>query len=44
MTHSTIEKHVAKGLMRCRSRLRELGALDEPDVDTLWKRPDEKTV
>ncbi len=44
MAHSTIEKHVAKGLVRCRNRLRELGALDEPDAETLWKRSDEKSV
>jgi RNA polymerase sigma factor (sigma-70 family) len=31
VTHSTIEKHVAKGLMRCRDYLREQGMLDLPD-------------
>jgi RNA polymerase sigma-70 factor (ECF subfamily) len=29
VSHSTIEKHVAKGLLRCRDRLRQLGLLDE---------------
>ncbi len=33
MAHSTIEKHVAKGLVRCRDRLRELGLLDEPGFE-----------
>ena len=28
VSHSTIEKHVAKGLMRCRDYLREVGLLD----------------
>jgi RNA polymerase sigma-70 factor (ECF subfamily) len=28
VSHSTIEKHVAKGLVRCRDHLRELGLLD----------------
>ncbi|HEV2268179.1 MAG TPA: RNA polymerase sigma factor [Steroidobacteraceae bacterium] len=28
LSHSTIEKHVAKGLMRCRDRLRSLGLLE----------------
>ena len=28
LSHSTIEKHVAKGLVRCRDRLRSLGLLD----------------
>jgi RNA polymerase sigma-70 factor (ECF subfamily) len=31
VTHSTIEKHVAKGLVRCRDYLRELGLLDGMD-------------
>ena len=44
MAHSTIEKHVTKGLLRCRSRLRELGALNEPEAETLWKPSDEKSV
>ena len=28
LSHSTIEKHVAKGLMRCRDQLRSLGLLE----------------
>ena len=28
LSHSTIEKHVAKGLLRCRDRLRNLGLLE----------------
>lgn len=28
LSHSTIEKHVAKGLLRCRDRLRSLGMLE----------------
>jgi len=32
VSHSTIEKHVAKGLTRCRDYLRELGLLDGIDV------------
>jgi RNA polymerase sigma factor (sigma-70 family) len=32
VSHSTIEKHVAKGLVRCRDYLRELGMLDGMDV------------
>lgn len=28
LSHSTIEKHVAKGLVRCRDRLRSLGLLE----------------
>jgi RNA polymerase sigma-70 factor (ECF subfamily) len=28
LSHSTIEKHVAKGLVRCRGRLRSLGLLE----------------
>jgi RNA polymerase sigma-70 factor (ECF subfamily) len=28
VSHSTIEKHVAKGLLRCRDYLREIGMLD----------------
>jgi RNA polymerase sigma factor (sigma-70 family) len=31
VSHSTIEKHVAKGLVRCRDYLRELGLLDAMD-------------
>ena len=43
MAHSTIEKHVAKGLMRCRDRLRELGLLDELEGQARWKRSDGKS-
>jgi len=32
VSHSTIEKHVAKGLVRCRDYLRELGMLDAVDA------------
>src|ERR1700678_2731599 len=32
VSHSTIEKHVAKGLVRCRDYLRELGLLDAVDA------------
>jgi DNA-binding transcriptional ArsR family regulator len=32
VSHSTIEKHVAKGLMRCREYLREHGLLDAADA------------
>jgi DNA-directed RNA polymerase specialized sigma24 family protein len=31
VSHSTIEKHVAKGLVRCRDYLRELGLLETMD-------------
>lgn len=31
VSHSTIEKHVAKGLLRCRDRLRALGLLEETE-------------
>jgi RNA polymerase sigma-70 factor (ECF subfamily) len=31
VSHSTIEKHVAKGLVRCREYLRELGLLETMD-------------
>ena len=31
VSHSTIEKHVAKGLMRCREYLRDQGLLDAAD-------------
>jgi RNA polymerase sigma factor (sigma-70 family) len=34
LSHSTIEKHVAKGLMRCRDRLRSLGLLEGLEVVT----------
>ena len=33
LSHSTIEKHVAKGLVRCRDRLRGLGLLEGLEVD-----------
>jgi RNA polymerase sigma factor (sigma-70 family) len=32
VSHSTIEKHVAKGLVRCRDYLREAGLLDAVDA------------
>jgi len=32
VSHSTIEKHVAKGLVRCRDYLRELGLLEVTDA------------
>ncbi|HVS76339.1 MAG TPA: RNA polymerase sigma factor [Steroidobacteraceae bacterium] len=32
LSHSTIEKHVAKGLVRCRDRLRGLGLLEGLEV------------
>ena len=32
LSHSTIEKHVAKGLLRCRDRLRSLGLLEGLEV------------
>ena len=32
VSHSTIEKHVAKGLMRCREYLRDRGLLDSADA------------
>ena len=32
VSHSTIEKHVAKGLVRCRDYLREVGLLDKLDA------------
>jgi RNA polymerase sigma-70 factor (ECF subfamily) len=34
VSHSTIEKHVAKGLLRCRDHLRQLGLLDMTDART----------
>jgi RNA polymerase sigma factor (sigma-70 family) len=34
VSESTIEKHVAKGLVRCRDYLRELGLLDVVDAKT----------
>jgi RNA polymerase sigma factor (sigma-70 family) len=33
LSRSTIEKHVAKGLLRCRDRLRSLGVLEGLEVD-----------
>ena len=39
LSHSTIEKHVAKGLLRCRDRLRSLGLLDGLEVTTGEPRP-----
>jgi RNA polymerase sigma factor (sigma-70 family) len=39
VSHSTIEKHVAKGLVRCRDRLQELGLLDESQVTAAERRP-----
>jgi RNA polymerase sigma-70 factor (ECF subfamily) len=32
VSHSTIEKHVAKGLLRCRDHLRQLGLLEVTDA------------
>jgi RNA polymerase sigma factor (sigma-70 family) len=32
LSHSTIEKHVAKGLLRCRDRMRSLGLLEGLEV------------
>lgn len=34
LSHSTIEKHVAKGLVRCRDRLRSLGLLEGLEADS----------
>jgi RNA polymerase sigma factor (sigma-70 family) len=39
VSHSTIEKHVAKGLVRCRDRMRELGLLGESEVAATLNRP-----
>jgi RNA polymerase sigma factor (sigma-70 family) len=33
VSHSTIEKHVAKGLLRCRDYLRETGLMDAGDAN-----------
>jgi RNA polymerase sigma factor (sigma-70 family) len=33
VSHSTIEKHVAKGLLRCREYLRETGLMDASDAN-----------
>ena len=38
VSHSTIEKHVAKGLMRCRDYLRDRGMLDTVDTASLPNR------
>jgi RNA polymerase sigma-70 factor (ECF subfamily) len=34
VSHSTIEKHVAKGLLRCRDYLHEIGLMDASDANT----------
>jgi RNA polymerase sigma factor (sigma-70 family) len=39
VSESTIEKHVAKGLVRCRDYLRELGLLDVMDTRTRSRSP-----
>jgi RNA polymerase sigma-70 factor (ECF subfamily) len=39
MSHSTIEKHVAKGLLRCRDYLRETGMLDAVDATVAPRQP-----
>src|SRR5579859_4646100 len=39
VSHSTIEKHVAKGLVRCRDYLQEKGLLDSMDTQA---RPDSR--
>ena len=39
VSHSTIEKHVAKGLVRCRDYLQEKGLLDSMDTQP---RPDSR--
>ncbi|MGA7537600.1 MAG: sigma-70 family RNA polymerase sigma factor [Steroidobacteraceae bacterium] len=39
LSHSTIEKHVAKGLLRCRDRLRQLGLLEESEIPADERRP-----
>jgi DNA-directed RNA polymerase specialized sigma24 family protein len=43
LSHSTIEKHVAKGLVRCRDRLRELGLLEESEM-AAGERPQRREV
>ena len=35
IAESTIEKHVAKGMVRCRDYLREMGLMEAPEVKTL---------
>jgi RNA polymerase sigma-70 factor (ECF subfamily) len=39
LSHSTIEKHVAKGLLRCRDHLREMGVLGAGDAGAARGRP-----
>lgn len=39
LSHSTIEKHVAKGLLRCRDRLRSLGMLEGLELVAGEPRP-----
>jgi RNA polymerase sigma-70 factor (ECF subfamily) len=39
MSHSTIEKHVAKGLLRCRDYLRETGMLGAVDATDAPRQP-----
>ena len=39
LSHSTIEKHVAKGLVRCRDRLKELGLLEESQAPAAERVP-----
>jgi DNA-binding transcriptional ArsR family regulator len=34
VSHSTIEKHVAKGLLRCRDYLKDQGMLESLDLGT----------
>lgn len=42
LSHSTIEKHVAKGLLRCRDRLRSLGLLEGLDIASGGPVPDRR--
>jgi RNA polymerase sigma-70 factor (ECF subfamily) len=39
VSHSTIEKHVAKGLLRCRDHMRGTGLLEMTDADKLSTVP-----
>jgi RNA polymerase sigma factor (sigma-70 family) len=39
VSHSTIEKHVAKGLVRCRDYMRGTGMLEKTDVNNLSAPP-----
>jgi RNA polymerase sigma-70 factor (ECF subfamily) len=39
VSHSTIEKHVAKGLLRCRDYMREIGSMEMTDADNLSAPP-----